>query len=697
MAANYRTPPVFSETKPYSRWCEEVKVWQSVTDLKVERQAAAIALSLPENAIRDKVFSELGVEELNRKEGVDSLLGFMDAVYKKDEVSTAYEAFSEFDRYKRDQQTSMEAYLLEFERLYNRTKKYTMSLPEAVLAFRLLDSSGLEHKDRQLVLTGVDYKQETTLFKQMAVSIRKFFGKQSMPVSDTSSIKIEPVFLAEDSEQSAYYTSRNRWNGRGHSGNQWGRRGSGNNFRGESGRGGNRRRNPLGNDGNPLKCHICESILHFARNCPDSYENMNKESEEISLFTTNANMDMQVLLGETVNAAVLDSASSTTVSGSVWMKNYLGALSEEQSQKVITCNSNTVFKFGGGKKLKSIKKVTFPCRFAGQRCTITTDVVNSDIPLLLGKSSMKAAKIVLDLENDRANILGQDVELTCSTSGHYYVPLLDSVSQVEAVVSSAYDIRSREVVVEVESSKPSHQIRSSGITFETSEVYHQQNGLWKGPGKKTIESGELCSIQSAAEDTVFPTVHIEVSEDEQTSTEDIDEKRMQSNNMDLPEVKMNIKFLPTASEDKVPRDPTPEEQIHSDSQTAGKDTLQVVLPINRDIYLQPSVEVDSDSNHCELRKCVYDLNVASHQCCFSVRSELLKSDCVQSVIDPALLYWHSSKIFFKICLCLKYDSCAFQRWYTNLSFKCKWLLSYFWWEMVWRVLHFFGTTTKYRG
>ena len=28
--------------------------------------------------------------------------------------------------------------------------------------------------------------------------------------------------------------------------------------------------NPTGSDGDTLKCAICESVFHFARNCPDS-------------------------------------------------------------------------------------------------------------------------------------------------------------------------------------------------------------------------------------------------------------------------------------------------------------------------------------------------------------------------------------------------------------------------------------------
>lgn len=36
---------------------------------------------------------------------------------------------------------------------------------------------------------------------------------------------------------------------------------------------------------------------------------------------------------------------------------------------------------------------------------------------------MKTAKMKLDLENDSASIFGKDVQLQCTSSGHYCVPI----------------------------------------------------------------------------------------------------------------------------------------------------------------------------------------------------------------------------------------------------------------------------------
>ena len=72
----------------------------------------------------------------------------------------------------------MEEYVTEFRKLYMKAEKFKSDLPESVPAFKLLDCSGLCHKDPQLTLTGVKYVQSGTLFKQISISLKKILGKQ---------------------------------------------------------------------------------------------------------------------------------------------------------------------------------------------------------------------------------------------------------------------------------------------------------------------------------------------------------------------------------------------------------------------------------------------------------------------------------------------------------------------------------------
>ena len=81
------------------------------------------------------------------------------------------------------------------------------------------------------------------------------------------------------------------------------------------------------------------------------------------------------------------------------------------------------FKYGGDKKFKSVAAYILPTVLAGHEVNIKTDVVESDLPLLLSLESMKKAKVKLDVENDSAEILGTTVPLNHTSSGHYCVPI----------------------------------------------------------------------------------------------------------------------------------------------------------------------------------------------------------------------------------------------------------------------------------
>ena len=104
----------------------------------------------------------------------------------------------------------------------------------------------------------------------------------------------------------------------------------------------------------------------------------------------------------------------------------MDSVNQEELAEVEKEQSDTIFKFSGRRRLISKGRWIIPCTIAGVKCRIATDIVDSDTPLLLSKSSMKEAKVKLDLENDCASIFGRQVDLKCTSSGHYCVPLQQS-------------------------------------------------------------------------------------------------------------------------------------------------------------------------------------------------------------------------------------------------------------------------------
>ena len=224
--SSFKNPPLFdSVNKPYDRYVDEIRAWAFITDLEKEKQGIAIALSFPENdpsGIRDKVFNEIAVTTLKEENGVETLITYLNTLFSKDELCEVYERYTTFDRYSKTDEVKMDDFILAFERLYNRIKQKEMALPQVVLAFKLLEASKISHRDRQLVLTGVNYEQKETLFDQMKNSLRKFHGEQSLTSLEsqacgTLTIKYEPK------TESTFYTRKSqnfyqKYRGRGKEG-----------------------------------------------------------------------------------------------------------------------------------------------------------------------------------------------------------------------------------------------------------------------------------------------------------------------------------------------------------------------------------------------------------------------------------------------------------------------------------------------
>ena len=94
-----------------------------------------------------------------------------------------------------------------------------------------------------------------------------------------------------------------------------------------------------------------------------------------------------------------------------------------------------MFKFGGWTRLKSDGKYELPVCMVGKQVRVKTDVVESDIPLLLSRLAMKKAGVKMDLENNTAVIMGKEVALNITSSGHYCIPIdkTETVNEVHAV------------------------------------------------------------------------------------------------------------------------------------------------------------------------------------------------------------------------------------------------------------------------
>ena len=424
--ANKIQPPVFNKEKSYQRWKEEVKAWQIVCGYPEKNQALVVALSFPEGSeVRDYIFSDIAIESLQVENGMVVLFNQLDIKYKKDNLCEAYETWNKFDSFKRESEGAMDEYIHEFDKRWKQVKKHNNEISSPILAFKLMDCAQLDLRTKQIVLTDVDFAKPEEMFSSMKIALRKYCGSQQLLKNDNSTnaaaVKIEPSEIKIEppsSIEEANIVGR----GRGY-------------FRPRAGRGGRRDGQARGRaqntkdwSGNTLKCYVCGAEDHFARFCPKNVymaTTAEVKVQDARVAEVKEKSQMPDEMGDSLNHALIDTACSSTVCGVEWLECYLECLSDEERNYVVEYCSTTVFKFGDGNLHQSLKKVKIPVCLVGIKSFILTDVVNCTLPLLWSKSAMKRAGVKLDLSNDTAEILRRKVNLTCTSTGHYKIPLID--------------------------------------------------------------------------------------------------------------------------------------------------------------------------------------------------------------------------------------------------------------------------------
>ena len=436
-------PPSLTECKTYESYKRELKCWAEVTDLPKSKQGSYIILSLPNKCkfgddLREKALESIDEEDLSATTGLDAVLAFLDKELAKNAVDDIIDKWEEFDNCSKQSLQSMEEFISDFESKYNRVKQTGTTLPEEILAYMLMKQAGLGHLEKMLILSRVDIEKKDDLFKDVKMNMKNILGKrmqENKKSGNTDDIKIDAALLAQNEEVLATYGYyRNRSNTYPKS-KPWSNKPKRKDFPKRLDKSG-REINPSNRDGKLLLCNSCGSYRHLQDKCPDSHENRkgnilitehsdsNTQPDRFVLFTSDKEEISKFTL-EARNCAALDTCCTTTVAGKNWIKMFLESLPLEARKLVKGPHkSDKVFKGVGKGTLPSIEQYTIPAEIGECPVLIQVDIIDSDIPMLLSKSAMKKAKMVLHMDQDFAEVMGKHVMLNTTSAGHYVVPLL---------------------------------------------------------------------------------------------------------------------------------------------------------------------------------------------------------------------------------------------------------------------------------
>ena len=353
--AKFMIAPPQLEPSNYTSWRKEMVLWEPATNVDKKKCTATVFLTLTGKA-REAIL-EMSPTDLNEEDGLSILYSKLDELFKEDENKAALETYDKFERYSRPSEMIIADYLIEFDRMSAQLKLHKIILPEPVLAYSVLRSANLTNDHEKLIRATVS----ELMLKSMAFQLKKVMGS-SNPASEPAVVQVK--------NEDVWY---NKWyGGTGGCGSyRGGKRPSRSSYQ-HPGRGRyavaktQSHPNTVGPDGKSTTCHVCGSIYHWLNGCPDKgYSTGNIEEVNIIFMTQNSDqpVDTNTLVGETLGCMVLNSGTTSIVSGLNWYNCFLDTLTDSVRNNLKVTKGSKVFKFGSGNRLASVKRVVLPCWF----------------------------------------------------------------------------------------------------------------------------------------------------------------------------------------------------------------------------------------------------------------------------------------------------------------------------------------------
>ena len=293
----------------------------------------------------------MDISLLNAEDGMDKLVEKLDTLFLEDKNQSVFICYENFENYHRECNTSINDYLIQFDRHVAKLREFQITLPEPVLAYRALKSANLSPENERLIrvtinnLTLYDMAQQLKKITRGNLTLINTSQQQSISVKKEMDISFSRDDTHSKDDQILY--SRQAYNKPPlpfHLSSS-----STNNRRGPckfNGRYSNRQ---------SPNCYICGCKFHYSNKCPYSKTNITTTQENMVLLIEYKNdchnetgsceevanivllnrekLDNSSLLGQTINSAILDSGASTTVCGKKWLDCFFETLPEDSKKK----------------------------------------------------------------------------------------------------------------------------------------------------------------------------------------------------------------------------------------------------------------------------------------------------------------------------------------------------------------------------
>lgn len=460
----FKTCPPFDGSKAaYAAWLKKLSMWLALTDVPPEKQALliiqnlggaaeAIAINIDIPALKqggEEDAAPEGIHGVKVPKGVKTLIAALNkGGYQATGPELSFQALDNWIDFRRQPGSSMTAFTTEFESRYRACKQQDITIPEAALAFLLLNRSGVPDEDRPGILASFKGTDDITL-SAMQTRLNFSYGDRSLQHKGAQEVfeehaeeddVYEETDVMEWDDQAQVFVARRLMLPSG-----------------------GRRPGPRRNfDVSRVRCFACGQLGHIRSSCPNKSPFGNSKGRpfdydclRLSQSPHDSFESMSVFYAQSTftPVAILDSGCTMSVTGSTWLNNFAKELAETTGEKIVFEPTTTVLCFGRDVRSSS-KRAIIPVWIAGKHGRIPVEVVEDldgepSLPLLLSKSAMAKLKIKVDYATSNAEVLGQSTKLLTNRRGHFVINLLElgeNPTASDVFVSTSRCLTKKEIV-----------------------------------------------------------------------------------------------------------------------------------------------------------------------------------------------------------------------------------------------------------
>ena len=296
-SGSHTRPPILDpDGVGYSIWKNDISLWCQITKTHVDDRAPNIYLELKGNARR--AAQKILHDRLRSRDGVKILLEYLDEAFIPNKAMRLFNANNKLRNVIRKPNEKVKDYIIEFDNAKFLLEQEGLEKDDILISLDLLQQCQLPQDKNHLVMSGlteVTYEKMKEKLSTIFFDDHDTSNKFGTPGCESSS-QSEVLYTNAYGRRDRGGSNRARSMSRGRKRFRY-ERGAGNNF----GRSNSesqpsfRTKNPVGDDGQISRCNICQSILHWARQCPHSWEK-NQGNHENDFETKSKQVNFNLLV-----------------------------------------------------------------------------------------------------------------------------------------------------------------------------------------------------------------------------------------------------------------------------------------------------------------------------------------------------------------------------------------------------------------